>query len=291
MNMHIPTIASSAMLVELGLASWSARKLDKKASEDVVRSNNANKGVARVNKDLLGNCSELTAIHKYDANLRSLHYRYTLPWSDTNPARLLPLKAYDTYVHDMSRALQEREKLIDAFISAYDWEIAQARVKLGDLFDPNEYPSRENVRSRFRSALNFLPMPDSGNWLLDASEETARMLRTQCEQLIGERVKFAMSDVWSRLHDALSRMSERLDYSDDAKKIFRDSLVDNVHEVIDVLKVANLTGDPAMEEARQRLEIAMKGVSPEGLREDAGLRRQTKSAVDDIMKGLPTLGW
>jgi hypothetical protein len=45
-----------------------------------------------------------------------------------------------------------------------------------------------------------------------------------------------------------------------------------------------------MDEARRKLELAMRGVSPEGLREDGGLRKRTKAEVDAIIKGLPSLG-
>ena len=50
------------MLVELSISTWTARKKDKQASEDVTRSNGADSGAASVNKNLLSGCDELTAI-------------------------------------------------------------------------------------------------------------------------------------------------------------------------------------------------------------------------------------
>jgi len=61
-NQAAPSIASSAMLVELNISVWTARKLDKRASEEVVHAKNANKGIANVNKKLLGDCAELDAV-------------------------------------------------------------------------------------------------------------------------------------------------------------------------------------------------------------------------------------
>ena len=57
-----PTISSSSMLVELSISVWTGRRLDKRASSEVVASNHANVGVASVNKKLLGDCEELVAI-------------------------------------------------------------------------------------------------------------------------------------------------------------------------------------------------------------------------------------
>jgi hypothetical protein len=51
-----------------------------------------------------------------------------------------------------------------------------------------------------------------------------------------------------------------------------------------------MVNDPVMEEARQKLLRALKGVTPDGLRKDVGLRRHTKSAIDEIIKNLPGLG-
>jgi len=99
-----------------------------------------------------------------------------------------------------------------------------------------------------------------------------------------------MNDVWTRLHTALTRMSERLDYSEDNKKIFRDSLVDNVIEMVNLLDVCNVTGDSQMATLKNRLEEAMYGLSADVLREDTGERVRTKRAVDDIIRQLPSIG-
>ena len=72
-------------------------------------------------------------------------------------------------------------------------------------------------------------------------------------------------------------MSERLDYSaSEDKKIFRDTLVTNVLDMVELLTVCNVTGDSQMEAARLKLEDALRGVNADALREDAHLRSRTK---------------
>ena len=96
-----------------------------------------------------------------------------------------------------------------------------------------------------------------------------------------------MKDAWSRLHECLTRMSERLDYAEDEnKKIFRDSLVDNAIELIDMLKCMNITNDPELEKSRKQLEKAMFGISAKELREETDTRNHVKSEVDDILKRM-----
>ena len=79
-------------------------------------------------------------------------------------------------------------------------------------------------------------------------------------------------------------MSERLDYKDkDTKKVFRDSLVDNVLEVVELLSLCNVTGDTQMAAMKDKLENTLLGVTPDALREDEYLRRETKTKVDEIL--------
>ena len=85
-------------------------------------------------------------------------------------------------------------------------------------------------------------------------------------------------------------MSDRLDYgSKEDKKVFRDSLVGNVNDMVELLRVCNVTSSPQMAQMADKLEEAMAGVTPDGLREDDTFRAETKRAVDDAIKSLPSL--
>ena len=83
----VPSISTAAMLVELSIGTWTGRKLDKRASQDVTSQNNADKGVANVHKKLLGDCAELDAVQKFTANARNVHYACTMPCGDDLTAK------------------------------------------------------------------------------------------------------------------------------------------------------------------------------------------------------------
>ena len=286
----VPSVSSASMLVELSIGTWTGRKLDKRASESITSQSNAAKGVANVNKKLLGDCAELDAVQKFVANTRNVHYASTAAWGDTG-WRIVPTKRMIGGYHDQMTALQtEFFTLVDKFLSAYDWEISQAQAKLGDLFNPDEYPSADKLRHKFRFSLNYMPLPESGDWRVDLERETIDTLKSHYEQYYTAQLGNMAKEVWGRAYDALSKMSERLDYGDDTtKKIFRDSLVENVMGIVDLLGDFNLTGDAQMTALKDRLEDALRGVTPEALREDAHLRAQTKREVDAIIKALPSL--
>lgn len=290
----VPSISSAAMLVELSIGTWTGRKLDKKASQDVTTNNHADKGVANVSKKLLGDCAELDAVQKFVANARNVHYACTMPWSDTG-LRLLPTTQYFKYHGEMTALQGEYKRLVQNFLDAYSWEIQNAQLKLGTLFNPDEYPSADSLTSKFRFGMNYMPLPDAGDWRVTIGSETEQALRSQYEGYYATQLQTAMGDVWRRAHDALTKMSERLDYADGpTKKVFRDSLVSNVHDMIDLLGACNVTNDPVMARAQRDLDDAMRGITPDALREDPHLRAETRRKVNEVRKtidNLPSLGF
>lgn len=288
-----PSISTAAMLVELSIGTWTGRKLDKRASKDVTTQNHASAGVANVSKKLLGDCAELDAVAKFAANARNVHYACTMPWSDTG-LRLLPTTQYFKYHTEMTHLQTEFERIVKVFLEAYDWEIQNAQLKLGDLFNSDEYPTADSLITRFRFKMNYMPLPDAGDFRIDIDAEAKRVLASQYETYYTKQFESAMADVWQRAYDSISKMSERLDYAgDNDRKVFRDSLVENMRDVINLLGACNVTGDPVMSDAQRRLDEALMGVTPDALREDPYLRAQTKRQVDavkQIIDNLPGLG-
>jgi len=105
-----------------------------------------------------------------------------------------------------------------------------------------------------------------------------------------EKAKQAMNDVWERLYKVLKNMSEKLDYADkENKKVFRDTLVSNVMDMIELLRVSNVANSVQMTAMADQLEEALVGVTPDALREDDHFRAETKRAVDAAIAALPSL--
>lgn len=288
-NVSAPSIASSAMLVEFTASVWTGRKKDKRASSDVTQRAQAKTGVANVSKKLLGECAELDAIQKFVANVRNSNTGMTMPWSNLG-LRLLPTAQYFKYHEQMTAYQNEFWRLVDTFLQVYNDAVIDAQLKLGDLFNPNEYPSADTLRYKFGFRLNYQPLPESGDFRIDVGNEATEQMRTQYQEFYSTQLQNAMNDVWHRLYEKLTNMSDKLDYGDhEKKKIFRDSLVSNVHDMVELLNVCNVTGDTQMSAMAVRLDEALRGITPDALREDAHLRAETKRVVDDAIKALPSL--
>ena len=93
-----------------------------------------------------------------------------------------------------------------------------------------------------------------------------------------------MRDVWDRLHECLTHMSERLASDDEGKrKLFHGTLLTNARELIDLLAKLNVTGDAKLEEARRDLQNALLNTEIDTLKESDYVRENVKSKVDAIL--------
>lgn len=277
------SIASSAMLVELSISTWTARKLDKKVSTKVDLDSGAKTKVVNANKNLMAGTGVLDTIVKYAANARAWHLSQTLPWTD-NGSRLLPMSNFVEYKKQLGELEANYEALVDKFIVAYPNLVSAAAFQLGTLFDRNEYPDENSLKRKFKFTYSFFPVPTAGDFRIDINEEAKAEIIANCNSAYEDRLNNAMREAWSRLHDCLSRMSERLtDNADGSRKIFRDSLVENGVELVSMLKHLNITQDPQLEQARRDLQSAIGHHDLESLRDNSNAREVVKMKVDTIL--------
>jgi len=280
-------IDTCAMLTEFNASVWTARKLDKSATEEIVTSKNAAaKDAARVNKSLLAGRSELEDIQSMIGRARSFVYDNTLPWSDSG-LRLLPTINFERFAAKMNAFEEEFAMMVQAFVDIYPTLITAQAMALGDMFKRDEYPTQNAIMTKFAFRVNYLPVPTAGDFRVDVGNAAMDDIKAKLERIAQERVDAAMQDVRARLGDHLKRMSDRLttDYVEGEAKArrFHDSLVDGALELCDITKSLNVVNDLDLEAARKALEVALCGVDPKDLRKDEGLREDTKKAVDDIL--------
>jgi len=279
----VSKLSGSALIVNLSLSVWTGRKLDKRVSEAVDQQNSTKTRAGNYHKNLLAGSGKLEEITKVSNAVRTWHYTVTQPWGD-NGDRVLNMASFMDYKSRLTEYEQQFTNAVNVFLTEYDTLVAAAAFQLGDLFNRDDYPLREQVVDKFGFRYAFTPLPTAGDFRVDIGEEGLREMREHYEGVMSARVGDAMQDAWDRLHDVLSRMSERLADTDDGKrKIFRDSLVENALEVCGLLRHFNITGDVKMEAMRMELEETMRGIDASVLRESDLTREQTKQKVDAML--------
>jgi len=281
------------MIVDYSASVWTARKKDHKASANVNYVNNADKGVANVSKNILGSCPELEEVVKYAANVRNnVHYRMTLPWLDSGP-RLLTTAQYFKYHGDMTQCQQEFYTLVDKFLEAYPYLIAGAQAKVGGMFNAEEYPTLDSVRSKFAFRITYDELPDGGNtgdWRLDLPHETLQGVLADDATVHQNRLQGAMDSVWHRLHDNLTTLVHELEVDEEGKgnRLYQ-TVFDRAIELTNMLGTCNVTGDSQMEAMRRQLDEALHGTNLEQLKNIRTFREETRTKLTAAIAALPSL--
>lgn len=277
------SLSSSALLVSLNISVWPANVLDRTVTDSVTSAAHANADAGRFMKNLFAGTNLRKDIEKYAAHCRVTHLRYTMPWADKGE-RLLTNALFMEYKAHINTMEVEFDRLCTQFFAAYPQLVADAPVRLGKLYNPDDYPSLDAVKAKFGFRFSVCPLPDSGDFRLDVPTAALEELKQQYEETYKQRLADAMRDPWGRLHKMLSDMSEKLaDSDDEKKKRFHDSFLGNPRELCRLLTAMNITKDPALEEARQMLEQSLMGVDIDELRESSVRRATVKSKVDSIL--------
>lgn len=276
------SIASMAMLVELRISTWTARKRDDDTTAETNKAKNATAGASNVYKYLMAGSDHLKKIEKYAAKCRAWNNQQTLPWM--KGIGLLPMENFFAYRQQLGTMEANFNALVTDFITAYPTLVSAQAFNLGDYFDPTEFPDADSLPRKFKFEYNFLPVPESGDFRLKCEEAVRQDLAEQYDRMFNDRLAEAMRDPWERLHKTLTHMVERLtDAPDGQRNIFRDSLVNKPLELCGLLSKLNVTNDPALEEARRMLEKALTHMDADDLREDPGARMELKSDVQAIL--------
>ena len=277
------SIASSAVLIDLNISVWTARKLDKNVSKEIDINKQTTIKAGNYNKHILAGADQLEAITKLAGEIRDWHGRQTLPWSDTG-TRLLPMTNFFDYKHQLGVYEAEFKSRINTFIHEYPNIVQSMAYKLGALFNRSEYPDANDIATKFNMRYTIMPVPETNDFRVDIADDIRNEMQQEYQKAYEGRVEAAMSDAWSRLHTTLEHMIDRL--SGDEKKIFRNSLVDNALELTNLLTRLNVTNDPKLESARRALEQSLVGVTADELRDSKGAREEILAKVNEIMGNI-----
>jgi hypothetical protein len=292
-------IDTCAMLVEVNASVWTARKLDRATTDEVIiRKNAASKGAARVNKHLLAGRPELEVIVAHVGGVRGYVYENTLPWSDSG-LRLLPVVKFQEFNTRMKVDEDKYWELCKSFVDIYPSLITAQALQLGDMFKREDFPSADTILHKFGFQVSYMPVPTAGDFRVDIGNDAQAELKAQLDKLADDRVKSAMDDIKGKLRNHLFHMSNRLavDVVDNVPKVrgFHDSLLDYGHDLCDLVKTLNLTQDVELEDARAAFERCLNGITTrtnkrgrevsvaDTLREDMGKRSAVKAQVDEIL--------
>ena len=246
-------LTHDAMLVSLRINSWSGRLCDRQASQQVAVHNDADTSAGRYNKRLLPK-QAFAALAATMSNARTSHNANTLPWDDQG-GRLLTVANYERYTAALDTLVERVVRERARFIEDYDDYVDQARLDLGRLFRLEDYPGTEALQGKFAIRYRIVPVPDARHFMADLAQGETERVRRDIEQQVRTRLNDAQRDLYRRLGEAVERVGERLREDENGKPlVFRDSLIENIRELVDVVPRLNIFADDDLDHALPRGE-------------------------------------
>lgn len=277
-------ISNRSMLVNVSISIWTGRKLDKQVSAEVDVAKATKTRAGNYHKNLFAGVDELAAVGRVGGKIRNWLHVETMPWSDGGD-RLLPMENFKDFKAELKVHDIEFDDTVKIFCDKYPTLISAQAFTMGALFDRSEYPDADDIASKFELRYTFSPLPEVGDWRIDAGTEDKKELEQQYEKAYNDRLGSTTKDLWSRLHGVLTHMAERLaDTPEGERKIFRNSLLDAPAKLCELLTRLNITNDSKLEAARKSLESSIANISIEDLRDSDGARKEVKTQVEEILK-------
>ena len=278
-------LSTRAMLVRLRINRWGAKVNDSEVAMEVAKNKHANEELWKATKTLLKS-DALDTFRKLGRKCRKLHKYYTLPWEEG--VGLLPADMYFKYTEVLGPVQREAMKAADEFVAEYktQWNngLGDYRKGLGDSFNADDYPEPNKIRTKFGIHIRTSTIQDPNDFRVKMSADTSEDLKKQMFSNFQDNMKDALRSPIMRLFEQLKHVQEKLRDND---AVFRDSLIGNVQELVEILPSLNVFDDPKIAAMIKQTEKEICSVSDvKALRSDPKYRKEVAKSADAILKSM-----
>ena len=277
-----------AAAVRVALHWWGVhRSLSPQQKEEVGLTYAADARLVTAGKKLLDTRHEafrrLTAIR---TRLGNYWRGLTLPYTEPG-IRLIRQSDVEPFVHVMEGFREELAQAESELAIAYNEIKADARQRLGRLFNLSDYPAE--VRGLFAVTWEF-PSVEPPDYLMRLNPEIYRQEQERVAQRFEEAVRLAEQAFLEEFARLVSHLSERLvTGTDGEKKVFRDTAVTNLTEFFERFRHLNVGSSEQLDALVGQAQQLVQGMSPQTLRDDQDLRRQVATQLGQVQARLDGL--
>lgn len=274
-------LSEKAMIVRLAVSGWSGRITDKVVTAELNEIKNAAVDAAIVTKTLIDK-NHLKIIRNIVSGMKKYHNEQTMPW-DNNGGRLLPSTEFNAYTMKFRESQRALETAVTDFVLQYPGYISESEERLGALFSVDDYPAVTEIQDKFSIETNFEKVPEADDFRVDIPEHEQQKIREQIEGRIEARHADSMKRLWTRIFKAVEHINTKL--SED-NGIFRDTLVENVEQLVEVLPALNILDDQALTDMTNELRETLCGYAPDDIRKNDVIRKELAEKSGEVLEKI-----
>jgi hypothetical protein len=210
----------------------------------------------------------------------------TLPYPEPG-LRLIRQDAINEFDNHMATFRNELDEAVAELQRHYDDLRTAARQRLGDLYNPADYPA--TLIGMFAIEHDF-PSVEPPNYLQRLNPELYEQECRRMQSRFEEAVRLAEEAFLAEFSEVVSHLCERLSGDDDGKpKVFRNSAVTNLHEFFERFRSLNVGSSDDLDRLVEQAQQIVQGVRPQQLRENNGLRQQIATQLSGVQSHLDGL--
>jgi len=223
----------------------------------------------------------LDDVNKAASEVYRIHRQRTLTWEEGT--HLLPLAGRPKYEQDILVAKGGFIAAVEGFALSYPMFVDEARNMHAKTWNPADYPAAESIRECFGVQTLFYPLPASSHF----NSELSELYGPQLDQQTAEKTAEAVKETWDRLLAPVRHMVAKLKDEDGE---FRDSLVGNIHEMLELMPALALTDNGLMKQACDEIRETLGKTQPDQLRKNKAVREATAKAAQDLVSKFSVMG-
>jgi hypothetical protein len=286
---HITSLATSGILIRAKVKVWTATKQDREISDEVTSNKKAARNAGRYTKQLFADVPELRLLLNDRQTWYNFVQRVTYPWD--GEWGYLPTSRIAQVMDEVQKRKVKSMELLENFINAMPAAISNEAFVQGDMFKREDYPTPDEVRSKFRIIVQTMNIPE-GDYRVTIADDLAEDLKNNYEQQTRDIIK----DIHDKQNEQLVKVLQSFSHCCDSETVMEDgevkvkrrkmyeSTLTDALELCDTFSKFNLTQDPRLEDARTELLKILDGVTIDQLRSSDTKRIVVKEGVDDILK-------
>jgi hypothetical protein len=212
----------------------------------------------------------------------------SLPYVEPG-VRLIRQADIAAFVHTMGGFRDELQDAEAQLNAVYDEVKADARGRLGRLYNPDDYPPE--IRGLFSVEWDF-PSVEPPSYLLRVAPEVFEEERRRVLGRFEEAVRLAEQAFATEFGRLLAHLAERLTNDETGeRRVFQNSVVTNLTGFFARFQQLNVRSNPELDALVEEARRLVQGVSPQQLRDSDSLRQQIAGdmgRVRERVEGLIT---
>lgn len=264
------------------------RRTRRQTTEAASEEEKPDEAMLFVSKDILVS-EELQAIQRHDMQIRNYLWSRSFPSHFRRGVYLIPFNlANDVYAR-LEEFKEQRQELIEEFLSVYPEKVKEAEKRLKALFDPEQYPSVADLRRHFKMtwSMHTQGPPETLKKLKgNIWEKELKKAKEAAEQAREEIIKLMRAEFAELIAHAVDRLTPD---ADGKPKIFKNSMVGHMEEFISLFDAKNIGNDKDLAGLVKKAKGLVSGINIDDLREDKDYRKQIAQGFTQIKASLDPL--